>query len=85
MNFEKIGKKKIPKWFGWGVIGLLMAYGAVNLIVSENALSKYGVKTEAVIISYKWGNKGIKDIQFQFKVDEVCLQVMDKLLICLVA
>jgi len=69
MDFKKIANKKIPKWLGWGVFGILIFYGSIRLIISNNELSKYGVETEAVVTSYTWGNKGMKNIEFKFKAN----------------
>ncbi|PJA08474.1 MAG: hypothetical protein COX70_03615 [Flavobacteriales bacterium CG_4_10_14_0_2_um_filter_32_8] len=69
MDFKKIANKKIPKWLGWGVILILVGYIFFTVLSEQNELSKYGVETEAVVTSYTWGNKGMKNIEFKFKAN----------------
>ena len=68
-KLEEIPKKKILKWAGWSAFIILIAYLFFNVLTKKNELSTYGIQTEAIITSYEWGTKGMKNIEFKFEVD----------------
>lgn len=67
MNIEELGKKKFPNWIIYVFLAFL-GYLIYDAIIKKNELDKYCVSTDAEIISYSWGNKGIKNVDYKFRV-----------------
>lgn len=49
----------------------MIIVGIYSINKKEKELQENGVEAEAIISSYEWGTKGIKEVEFQFKVKEV--------------
>ena len=71
INWQKIGGKKFSKQlvFWGGLIVIIVGIYSINK--KETELLENGIETEAIILSFEWGTKGIKVVEFQFKVKEV--------------
>lgn len=69
MKLDELGQKKIPKWFAWGGLLLFIIYALFDVLTKQNELEDYGVSTKATITYIHSGNKGIRNIEYEFDVN----------------
>lgn len=72
-------KKKIVKRVVTFLIILFIGFIIFSSIHNENELSKYGVKTTAKIIEVQGGNKGERNVKFQFVVNKTRFESTDQI------
>jgi len=68
VKLDELGQKKIPKWIV-GVFFLFILFGVYDAIIKQNELEDYGVSSKAIITYIHSGNKGIRNIDYEFNVN----------------
>ncbi|MBX2958587.1 MAG: hypothetical protein KF732_01400 [Flavobacteriales bacterium] len=69
MKLKELGQKKIPKWFAWGGSLLFIIYAFYDVLTKQNELETYGINSSAKIIDINPGNKGVRNIEFEFNIN----------------